>query len=287
MASKYFMRYALIVPFLFATRVHLQNFNRTGNLRGNNHLACAYLHCENDDSCVHRTFRCKDPPCPSMLYCAKSRIESMRGPPTCDSVYCSNGYLCMVKVRRCLWDQKCDQQIARCVSQREYHEGPASCAGFTCPQGNQCILRESLCASPPCKLLRSCSKNKDVRNWFSKCRSLGCPSEFQCFLRRPESTCLSPPCKHTPDCITTEDEVTNEHCRGWICPRQHKCTAETVTPCASNNCNVKRTCSMIPQNRSFSSRRSLSNESIDVQIIQGNIKVSQNASRVNSNETAK
>lgn len=47
-------------------------FNNTGNLRGNNHVACAYLHCENEDSCVHRTFRCKDPPCPSMLYCAKS-----------------------------------------------------------------------------------------------------------------------------------------------------------------------------------------------------------------------
>lgn len=43
--------------------------------------------------------------------------------------------------------------------------------------------------------------------WFGKCRILGCPSEFDCFLRRPENTCLKPPCKHTPDCVTTTGKI--------------------------------------------------------------------------------
>ncbi|KZC10615.1 hypothetical protein WN55_00367 [Dufourea novaeangliae] len=185
-----------------------------------------------------------------MLYCAKSRTESLRGPSTCDSVHCTRGHLCMVKVHQCHWDQKCKQQIARCVSLQEYHESPASCAGFKCPQGNHCILRESFCVNPPCKLLRSCSKNKEVHVWFNKCRSLGCPSQFECFLRRPENTCPNPPCKHTPDCVNT---------------------TETATPCQSNNCSIIRTCIMIPQNMSTSfSKRFLRNENIDVRTPEDN-----------------
>lgn len=37
------------------------------------HRGCPYLHCEEDEHCVHRKFRCKNPPCPTMLYCSKSR----------------------------------------------------------------------------------------------------------------------------------------------------------------------------------------------------------------------
>ncbi|XP_033322643.2 uncharacterized protein LOC117218408 isoform X1 [Megalopta genalis] len=272
MPRKSLKYFTLIVLFLFVTSVHLQNLIRT-EIGGNNHLACAYVHCEKAESCVHRRFRCKNPPCPGMLYCAKSRKESQRGPSTCDTVHCSNGFLCMVKVRQCIWDQKCKQQIARCVSQQEYYDGPASCAGFKCLQGHQCILRESLCANPPCKLLRSCSKNRDVHTWFGECRSLGCSSEFDCFLRRPRNTCSNPPCKHTTDCITAaENEMADEHCRGWICPRKHKCVAETVTSCESNNCNVNRTCIAIPQNNSSFARRSLSNEDINVQSPEDNVK---------------
>ena len=40
---------------------------------GNDHRGCAYLQCRGNDVCVHRKFRCKDPPCPSMLYCSRSR----------------------------------------------------------------------------------------------------------------------------------------------------------------------------------------------------------------------
>ncbi|XP_043264921.1 uncharacterized protein LOC122404763 [Colletes gigas] len=223
-----------------------------GNIGNNNHRACAYLQCENDDACVHRKFRCKDPPCPSMLYCAKSRTESLRGPSTCDSVRCSRGYVCMLKVRRCRWDEKCKQQIARCVPRKEYHEGPASCAGFECPQGSHCILRESFCATPPCKLLRSCAKNKEVHVWFGTCRRLTCQSEFECFLRRPENDCskLNTSCRHVPDCVSTEDETTNEHCRGWICPRMQKCSVKLMEPCDTNDCKIRRTCDMELQNYS-------------------------------------
>lgn len=52
----------------------------------------------------------------------------------------------------------CKQQIARCISEKEYYEGAASCAGVECPSGEHCILRESHCSKPPCKLLRSCAK---------------------------------------------------------------------------------------------------------------------------------
>ncbi|CAL7944434.1 unnamed protein product [Xylocopa violacea] len=261
-----FICFSLFALSLSIRGVHLQDFNETGIIDGNNHRGCAYLHCVGRDVCVHRKFRCKDPPCPGMLFCARSRTESLRGPTTCDTVQCTNGYVCMVKVRDCQWDEKCKQQIARCVSRKEYHEGPASCAGFKCPQGNRCILREAFCAKPPCKLLRSCSKNKEVLVWFAKCRSLGCSSEFECFLRRPGKNCSNPPCKHAPDCITMkEDETTSEHCRGWICPPMQTCAAEIVDSYRTDNCSIKRTCQEIqavPTNESppTFSRRSLKKE---------------------------
>ncbi|XP_076766915.1 uncharacterized protein LOC143433462 [Xylocopa sonorina] len=261
-----FICFSVLALSLSIKGVHLQDFNETGIIDGNNHRGCAYLHCGGRDVCVHRKFRCNDPPCPGMLFCAKSRTESLRGPTTCDTVQCTNGYVCMVKVRHCQWDEKCKQQIARCVSRKEYHEGPASCAGFKCPRGSRCILREAFCAKPPCKLLRSCSKNKEVHLWFAKCRSLGCSSEFECFLRRPGRNCSNPPCKHTPDCITTkEDEITNEHCRGWMCPPMQTCATEIVDSCRTANCSIKRTCQEIqavPTNESSPSfsRRSLKKE---------------------------
>ncbi|KAK1118865.1 hypothetical protein K0M31_014636 [Melipona bicolor] len=162
--------------------------------------------------------------------------------------------------------EQCEQQIARCVSQKEYYEGPASCAGFKCPQGNHCILRESFCVNPPCKLIQTCMKNKDVQLLFVKCRNLGCPSEYECFLRKPESDCASPPCRHTPDCImATENEMTNVHCRGWVCPRMQTCSAKIVESCETNDCNIKRICHeshAVAANDSSSSfsRRSLKNK---------------------------
>nr|XP_034183436.1 uncharacterized protein LOC117605816 isoform X2 [Osmia lignaria] len=248
--------FILFLLLLLITKVRLEDHKGKRNL-------CAYLHCNENDVCVHRKFRCRDPPCPGMLYCAKSRTESLKGPSTCDTVRCTNGYVCTLKVRRCRWDEtRCGQQIARCVSQKEYHEGPASCAGFKCSQGSHCILRESFCVNPPCKLLRSCAKNKEVHLWFGKCRILGCPSEFDCFLRRPENTCLKPPCKHTPDCVTTtENEITNAHCRGWICPRMQKCSAKITGNCKLSDCTIQRTCHEDPSNYSSSfSRRSFNNE---------------------------
>ncbi|XP_076634426.1 uncharacterized protein LOC143348273 [Colletes latitarsis] len=280
--------FTFFVLFLLITRVRLQDLIK-GNIGNNNYRACAYLQCENDDACVHRKFRCKDPPCPSMLYCAKSRTESLRGPSTCNSVRCSRGYVCMLKVRRCRWDEKCKQQIARCVSRKEYHEGPASCAGFECPQGSHCILRESFCVSPPCKLLRSCAKNKEVHVWFGKCRSLTCQSEFECFLRRPEDNCSNSntSCKHVPDCVSTE-ETTNEHCRGWICPRMQKCSVKVMEPCDTNDCKVRRTCDVELQNYSSPfSRRSLNYGDQRTVPPETDAKVPSDTSQGNVNETTK
>ncbi|XP_017793184.1 PREDICTED: uncharacterized protein LOC108575006 [Habropoda laboriosa] len=285
-----FVWFVLFVHLLLTTEVRLEDFSEKEFVDANHHRGCTYLDCEKDDVCVHRKFRCKDVPCPSMLYCAKSQTESLRGPSSCDTVHCTSGYVCMLKVRRCHWDEQCEQQIARCVSRKEYHEGPASCAGFKCPQGNYCILRESFCASPPCKLLRSCAKNKEVRLWFGKCRSLGCSSEYECFLRRPEKNCSNPPCKHTPDCvIRREEEATNEHCRGWMCPRMQTCSAEVVGPCAANDCNIKRTCQevlAVATNDSSSSfsRRSLKNED---EVSPVDVKRSRNTSQGNGREETK
>nr|XP_033199101.1 uncharacterized protein LOC117161574 [Bombus vancouverensis nearcticus] len=261
-----FMYFTLLPLLLLTTEVYLHGFKGEVTTDDTSLRGCTYLHCGGDDVCVHRKFRCKDPPCPSMLYCARSRTESLRGPSTCDTVHCTNGYVCMLKVRRCRWDEKCEQQIARCVTQKEYYEGPASCAGFKCPQGNHCILRESFCANPPCKLIKSCMKNKEVQHLFVKCRNLGCSSEYECFLRRPEGNCSIPLCKHTPDCIMPrEKEMANERCRGWICPQRQTCSAEIVGSCETDDCNIKRTCHEVHvaaanDSASSFSRRSLKNE---------------------------
>ena len=45
----------------------------TGESGNDYSKGCAHLHCENGSRCVKRRFWCKDPPCPGMLYCSKSR----------------------------------------------------------------------------------------------------------------------------------------------------------------------------------------------------------------------
>ncbi|XP_011057335.1 PREDICTED: uncharacterized protein LOC105147780 [Acromyrmex echinatior] len=204
---------------------------------------CAHLHCENGSHCVKRRFWCKDPPCPGMLYCSKSRRESLKGPPTCDTVRCNRGHMCIIKVRGCHWGGKCKQQVARCVLEKEYYEGAASCAGFECPSGKRCILREIFCVSPPCKLIKSCENEEDVQTWFDQCKSLNCASEYECFLRRPENNCRNPSCTHTPDCVLTiEDELISKYCYGWICPRAQKCVVRIIDSCKGFNCTIERSC---------------------------------------------
>ncbi|XP_025159763.1 uncharacterized protein LOC105183478 [Harpegnathos saltator] len=205
---------------------------------------CTHLRCDNGGQCIKRRYWCKNPPCPGMLYCSKSMQESLKGPSTCDSVRCSSGHICVVRVRGCRWDEKCQQQIARCISEKEYHEGAASCVDFECSPGKRCILRESRCVNPPCKLIRSCAAAKDVQVWFDKCKALDCLSEYECFLRRPDDDCRADTlCAHTPDCtLTAEDELISKHCRGWICPRMQKCAVRIVGSCRGFDCTIERTC---------------------------------------------
>ncbi|XP_015592923.1 uncharacterized protein LOC107266692 [Cephus cinctus] len=249
----YFTLILLSLLFLGANPVLVKTAYQNGDEypRG-----CSYLRCAKGDQCVNRKFWCKNPPCPSMLYCSKSRKESLKGPSSCESVRCSKGYVCLVRARHCRWDQKCRQQIARCVSEREYYEGATSCADFRCPEGHQCILRESLCARPPCKLLKSCAKFKDVQIWFDLCKNRGCPSEHECFLRKPFEKCSPSPCKHTPDCSSTDDTEKegsgNEYCRGWVCPRGQKCSAHIKEPCKLESCKIIRSCHgplLLPENQ--------------------------------------
>lgn len=42
-----------------------------------------------------------------MLYCAKSQQESLKGPASCDSVTCSKGHICSLKIHQCTWG-KCN-----------------------------------------------------------------------------------------------------------------------------------------------------------------------------------
>ncbi|XP_050459547.1 uncharacterized protein LOC126855727 [Cataglyphis hispanica] len=206
---------------------------------------CAHLHCERGSQCIKRRFWCNDPPCPGMLYCSKSRKESLRGPPTCDTVRCNKGHICIIKVRDCHWDTGCKLQIARCVSEKEYYEGAASCVGFKCPSGKHCILRETHCINPPCKLIRSCIASADVQILFDECRSLNCTSEYECFLRRKEY-CSNPWCPHVSDCaLTIEDVLISKYCYGWICPRSQKCIVRIVGPCKGFNCIIQRSCRTI------------------------------------------
>ncbi|XP_067215808.1 uncharacterized protein [Linepithema humile] len=204
---------------------------------------CAHLRCENGSRCIKRRFSCRNPPCPGMLYCSKSRKESLKGPVSCDTVHCNRGHICIIRVRGCHWDGKCKQQVARCIPEQEYYEGAASCAGFECPSGKRCILRETYCDNPPCKLIKSCAKAEDVQIWFDECRSLNCTSEYECFLRRPENNCLDRWCTHTPDCIlTVENELISKYCYGWICPRMQTCTVQILNSCKGFNCSIERSC---------------------------------------------
>ncbi|XP_070155151.1 uncharacterized protein [Polyergus mexicanus] len=204
---------------------------------------CAHLRCESGSQCIKRRFWCKDPPCPGMLYCSKSRKESLKGPLTCDTVRCNRGHVCIVKVGECHWDTGCKQQIARCISEKEYYEGAAFCAGFECPSGKRCILRETHCVNPPCKLIRSCAELADVQTWFDECRSLNCTSEYECFLRR---SCFDSWCLHTPDCtLTVEDVLISKYCHGWICPQSQKCIVQIIGSCKGFDCTIERSCRTI------------------------------------------
>ncbi|XP_025073368.1 uncharacterized protein LOC112552408 [Pogonomyrmex barbatus] len=160
-----------------------ESLSESGESENDYSKGCAYLRCENGSRCVKRRFWCKDPPCPSMLYCSKSRRDSLKGPSTCDTVRCSKGHLCIVKVRGCHWNESCKQQIARCVSENEYYEGAATCAGFKCPSGERCILRETYCANPPCKLIRSCKETREDELISKYCYGWICPQMQKCVVR--------------------------------------------------------------------------------------------------------
>ncbi|XP_070522378.1 uncharacterized protein [Cardiocondyla obscurior] len=178
-----------------------------------------------------------------MLYCSKSRRESLKGPLNCETVRCSKGYRCIIKVKGCHWDGKCNQQLARCVSEEGYYEGAVSCVGIECAPGKRCILRETYCANPPCKLIRSCKIFADVQISLDKCKSLNCTSEYECFLRNPENNCLNSWCTHTPDCtLSAEDKLMSKYCYGWICPRTQKCVGRIVNSCKGFNCTIERSC---------------------------------------------
>ncbi|KAL0132820.1 hypothetical protein PUN28_000496 [Cardiocondyla obscurior] len=197
MLHKYVLIYNLtcLVIFSLSEILFANGESESDYLKG-----CASLRCTNGSQCVKRRFWCKNPPCPGMLYCSKSRRESLKGPLNCETVRCSKGYRCIIKVKGCHWDGKCNQQLARCVSEEGYYEGAVSCVGIECAPGKRCILRETYCANPPCKLIRSCKSAKDVQISLDKCKSLNCTSEYECFLRNPENNCLNSWCTHTPDC---------------------------------------------------------------------------------------
>ncbi|XP_044013876.1 uncharacterized protein LOC122856248 [Aphidius gifuensis] len=219
------------------------SYRKNGNY--NNVNGCSFKKCKKDEFCVIKKFWCKNEPCPYMLYCAKSQQESLKGPASCDSVTCSKGHICSLKIRQCTWGKPCQEQYARCITDYEFYEGPASCAGYKCSSsGNTCILRESLCPRPPCRLLKSCSPKRDVHAWLDHCNSLDCLSEHECFMRKPDENCQAPFCKHKPDCIIKNENelIANEKCRGWICPKNQQCVTQVVGPCQNDNCKIIRSC---------------------------------------------
>ncbi|XP_012266966.2 uncharacterized protein LOC105692378 isoform X1 [Athalia rosae] len=243
--------YCSLVSVLFGRSV--QSFeNRTDRVSEpviSAKALCASLHCGRGQECLHRKFWCTNPPCPSMFYCSSTRREAQKGPTSCESVRCSTGYICLVKARKCYWDQRCRVQIARCVSKLEYEEDPASCVDIRCPAGRQCILKESPCAQPPCKLVRNCEQKKDVQMWHTRCRKLECPSEYECFVRRPPENCSSTEtCAYTSDCMTANVHEFSPHqnCPGWVCPRHQTCVSTVPKSCDTkagiDNCQAKRTC---------------------------------------------
>ncbi|XP_044007297.1 uncharacterized protein LOC122851872 [Aphidius gifuensis] len=84
----------------------------------------------------------------------------------------------------------------------------------------------------------------DVFMWKSRCQYLGCLSEHECFLRRPQENCPLPFCKHQPDCTAKNENelIKNEKCYGWICPRDQQCVTKTIGTCHNNNCRILRSC---------------------------------------------
>lgn len=59
--------------------------------------------------------------------------------------------------------------------------------------------------------------------------------------------------------------MSNERCRGWICPQRQTCSAEIVGSCETDDCNIKRTCHEVHvtaanDSASSFSRRSLKKE---------------------------
>ncbi|XP_063978678.1 uncharacterized protein LOC135163297 [Diachasmimorpha longicaudata] len=236
------IRRILIVLILIYHTSLSNSYRLHRNMEGKG--GCTFVKCKKNERCVNRKFLCERYPCPSMLYCAKTRTELLRGPASCDSVRCTKGHICVIRVRHCNWSQSCGDRVARCVTEQEYYDGPATCAGFRCASGQRCILRESLCTRPPCKLFKSCANTQEVHVWMDRCKSLGCVSEYECFLRRPPENCQPQLCQHTPDCIaTTEKELlASEKCNGWVCPTGQQCAYQVQSPCTNENCRVIRSC---------------------------------------------
>ncbi|XP_034948932.1 uncharacterized protein [Chelonus insularis] len=234
----------LVIFFAFSIIYNKNSYGDDDNEKRNDSVACSFFKCKRNERCVIRKFWCKRPPCPRMIYCAKTQEDSLKGPSSCDNVKCSNGYVCIVKVRHCSWDKPCKEEVARCITEMDYYEGPASCAGFKCPPGLNCILRESFCTDPPCKLFRTCANRTDVHTWMDECKSLGCISPHECFLRRPEAVCEFFHCRHKPDCTAKSETelIKNEKCRGWICPKGQTCLTQSKRPCKNAECRINRFC---------------------------------------------
>ncbi|XP_058810859.1 uncharacterized protein LOC131675754 [Phymastichus coffea] len=210
---------------------------------------CNELTCEMNEQCVIRKFWCDYNVCPQMIYCSKSQLESLRGPETCKSVFCPDGYKCVLRAHECTWNNDCKQRFARCISNVELADEPVSCLNVKCGKGHQCVLREThYCPRPPCRLTKSCAYSEDVEIWFDKCRQLGCRSEHDCFLRRPAEKCAMSSCAHIPDCLVTPntfESTSSKLCYGWICPIDQVCSARLQAPCNTpgNNCPILRSCS--------------------------------------------
>lgn len=79
---------------------------------------------------------------------------------------------------------------------------------------------------------------------MDRCKSLGCPSPHECFMRRPDYNCPPSFCKHTPDCTAKNNDeiIAKEKCRGWICPSDQQCVTKVVGPCQNDDCRIIRSC---------------------------------------------
>uniref|UniRef100_A0ABD2WHC9 Uncharacterized protein n=1 Tax=Trichogramma kaykai TaxID=54128 RepID=A0ABD2WHC9_9HYME len=81
------------------------------------------------------------------------------------------------------------------------------CRDIPCKVGEQCLVRKFWCSNPPCPTMVYCSKSRtDASAWIEQCKQIGCRSEYDCFLRKPQKNCTKPLCNHTPDCL---NEVEN------------------------------------------------------------------------------